>query len=139
MLTPTLTSSDNSRTTQPNARALLSPCLQRTDGTGPTVDLGPRHAELVLLSMCINHVTEKETLTVSIWGSVDGIEWGDKPLASFPPKSYCGLYSTFLNLASHPHVRYLRVQWKMARYGRGRWDPVFGFSVSIHGVTAAAA
>ena len=92
-----------------------------------------------MLSMCINHVIEKETLTVTVWGSVDGIEWGEKPLVSFPSKSYCGVYSTFLNLSSHPHIRYLRVQWNMARYGRGHWEPVFGFSVSIQGTTAAAA
>src|SRR5690242_12392887 len=139
MLVPMLTPSESLTPTQPNKYSLLSPSLHRTDGTGPVVDLGTQHAELLVPSICVNHVIENETLTVSIWGSADGIDFGEKPLASFPPKSYCGLYTTFLNLASHPHVRYLRVQWKMARYGRGRWDPVFGFSVSMQGVTAAAA
>ncbi|HLG95786.1 MAG TPA: hypothetical protein VKX49_05695 [Bryobacteraceae bacterium] len=91
-----------------------------------------------MLSMCINHVIENEKLTVAVWGSVDGIEWGDKPLVSFPPKSYCGVYSVFLNLAAHPHVRYLQLRWNMARYGHGSWQPLFGFHVSVQASAAAA-
>jgi len=81
--------------------------------------------------MGIHHVIENEKLIVSIWGSPDGNNWGDKPLVTFPPKSYCGIYATFLNLSRHPEIRYLRASWSMDRFGRGGQDPMFGFQISV--------
>jgi hypothetical protein len=131
MLAPALTPSDQSAVFARTTYRLLSPCLERCDGTGQTIDLGLDHASLLLTSMGINHVIENERLTLSIWGSVDGNDWGDKPLVSFPPKAYCGVYSTFLNLAAHPHVRYLRAKWNMVRCGHAYGDPLFGFYASV--------
>lgn len=39
------------------------------------------------------------------------------------------MYSALLNLAKYPAVRYLRVEWKMRRWGNGNPVPNFGFSV----------
>ncbi len=130
MLAPALTPRDESAVLERATYRLLSPCLGRADGTGPTVDLGLDHGDLFVISMGINHVIENERLTLSIWGSVDGNDWGDKPLVSFPPKAYCGIYSTFLNLAGHPRVRYLRSKWNMVRLGHGEGSPLFGFYAS---------
>jgi hypothetical protein len=116
-------SPDSGRTTY----RLLSPSLECGDGTGPAIDLGRDHADLLVISMGINHVIENERLTISIWGSMDGNDWGDTPLVSFPPKAYCGIYSTFLNLAAHPHVRCLRATWNMVRWGQRQGTPLFGF------------
>ena len=132
MLAPALTHRDESALSERTTYRLLVPCLQRGDGTGPTIDLGRDRSNLLVISMGINHVIENERLTLSIWGSTDGNDWGDKPLASFPPKSYCGVYSTFLNLAATPQVRYLRATWKMARSRRGDQSPVFGFYVTAN-------
>jgi len=118
---------------------LLTPCLEHADGTGPAIDLGTDRSSLLVINMGINHVIENERLTLSIWGSTDGNDWGDKPLVSFPPKSYCGLYSMFLNLAPFPHIRYVRARWSMARCGRGDWAPLFGFYVSARESAAQAA
>lgn len=136
MLVPALTVRDQSAASERTTYRLLSPCLERGDGTGPTIDLGLDHASLLVISMGINHVIENERLTLSIWGSVDGNDWGDKPLMSFPPKAYCGLYSTFLNLAAHPHVRYLRAKWNMVRWGHGYGAPLFGFYAMAQESTA---
>jgi len=127
MLAPALTPRDESAALERTTYRLLSPCLERADGTGPAVDLGLDHANLLVISMGINHVIENERLTLSIWGSVDGNDWGDKPLVSFPPKAYCGIYSTFLNLSANPRVRYLRAQWSMVRWGRSDGSQLFGF------------
>src|ERR1700741_855233 len=99
MLALTLIPRDERGTLDRTTHVLLSPTLERTNGTGPTVDLGSDSVGLLVASLGINHVIENERLAVSIWGSADGYDWGDQPLLTFPPKSYCGVYSTFLRLA----------------------------------------
>ena len=130
MLAPTVTLRDDSAALQRTIYCLVSTCLESTDGMGPTTDLGLDHAGLLVVSLGINHVIENERLAVSIWGSADGDNWGCKPLISFAPKSYCGIYSTFLNLAPLPRFRYLRAKWNMVRWGRGDGAALFGFYVS---------
>jgi len=39
------------------------------------------------------------------------------------------MYSQLLNLTKRPEVRYLQVEWRIARPGTTRIDPLFGFSV----------
>lgn len=94
------------------------------------MDLGLDHAALLVVSVGINHVIENERLSVSIWGSKDGEDWGDQPLIRYTPKSYCGVYATFLNLSLHPEIRYVRANWSMDRCGRGGPEPMFGFYIS---------
>lgn len=115
---------------------LVPPCLLSSDGTGPTVDLGRSRPELLVVSMGINHVLENERLSVLIWGSADGRDWGATPLTYFPPKGYCGIYSIFLNLAERPDIRYLRASWHVSRNQRDRGEPLFGFYVSTQGSSA---
>jgi hypothetical protein len=134
MTAPTLTSLDQ-RTRLPRATYDLLSCVQRGDGIGPAIDLGAERASLLVVCAGINHVMENERLTVSIWGSSNGGDWGERPLLSFPPKSYCGIYATFLNLAAHPDIRHLRASWNMTRWtlqrDEDRRGPLFGFYVSV--------
>ena len=109
---------------------LVPSCTERTDGAGPIVDLGSDRGELFVITLGVNHVLENEWLTVSIWGSEDGAEWGSRPLAAFPNKCYCGIYSTFLDLANYSGIRFLQVRWSMVRWGKGDRGPMFGFYVS---------
>ncbi len=131
MFAPALRPRDEAASSQPTAHRILASCLAHADGTGPTVDLGFDHAGLLVVSMGIHHVIENERLIVSIWGSPDGNNWGDRPLVTFPPKSYSGIYATFLNLSRHPEIGYLRASWNMDRVGRGGGDPLFGFQISV--------
>jgi hypothetical protein len=106
---------------------LLPESIARSDGKGPDVDLGSKQGKLLVLTLGVTRILEQESLEVSVWGSTDGENWGSRPLATFPPKFYCGIYSILLNLVSRPDVRFLRVQWKMSRWSRQDVTPMFGF------------
>jgi hypothetical protein len=108
---------------------LLPESIARADGTGPEIDLGRKRGKLLVLTLGITRILEQESLEVSICGSSDGERWSSRPLAKFPPKFYCGIYSILLNLAAYPDVRYLRVDWKMSRWSKAETMPLFGFYV----------
>lgn len=108
---------------------LLPESVARADGTGPEFDLGPKRGRLLVLTLGITRIIEQESLEVSIWGSADGEKWGSLPMATFPPKFYCGIYSILLNLSSRPEIRYVRVSWRMSRWSRVDTMPMFGFYV----------
>ncbi len=109
---------------------LLPESIARADGTGPEIDLGSKQGKLLVLTLGITRILEQESLEVTVWGSPDGEKWESKPLAKFPPKFYCGLYSILLNLGSRRRdVRYLRVHWKMSRWSKRERMPMFGFYV----------
>jgi hypothetical protein len=108
---------------------LLPESIARADGVGPEIKLGSQGGKLLVLTLGIDRIIEQESLEVSVWGSPNGVNWGVRPLATFPPKFYCGIYSTLLNLASRPEVEVVRVQWKMSRWTRGDSMPMFGFYV----------
>jgi hypothetical protein len=109
---------------------LVPDCMARADGRGPIIDLNAHYGKLLVLTLEIKHVIEQERLIISVWGSEDMIDWGTKPLIIFPRKHYCGIYSTFLNLARYPKVRYLRAEWNMSRWGKADPTPMFRFYVS---------
>ena len=98
---------------------------------GPAIDIREDAGLLLVLTLGITRIIEHETLEVSIFGSPDKTDWTARPLASFPQKSYCGLYSMLLNLSAHPEVKYLRVQWKMKRWTKENPTPLFGFYVDM--------
>jgi hypothetical protein len=99
------------------------------DGNGPAVVLGPAQAKSLLITLGITRILEQESLDLAVWGSVDGSDWGAKPLIAFPQKFYCGTYSLVLDLSAHPEVAHVRIAWKMGRWGRGDPKPMFGFFV----------
>jgi hypothetical protein len=107
---------------------LLPESIARADGIGPEMVLGAQREKLLVLTLGITRIIEQESLEVSVWGSSDGEDWGSRPIAIFPPKFYCGLYSTLLNLSSRTDIQYVRVQWKMSRWNKGE-QPMFGFYV----------
>jgi len=108
---------------------LLPEGIARADGTGPEFDLGPKRGKLLVLTLEITRIIEQESLEVFVWGSPDAEKWGHQPLAVFPPKFYCGVYSVLLNLAARPDIRFVRVTWKMSRWTRRAAEPMFGFYV----------
>ncbi|MGP0072995.1 MAG: hypothetical protein ACLPWF_13805 [Bryobacteraceae bacterium] len=112
-------------------KCLLSESLRKGDGVGPTVALDESCSKLLVVTLDITDVVERTGLTVSVWGSADQIEWGAKPLVTFRQRQYCGVYSVLLNLAMHPEIQHLRVQWNMNRWGRTERVPLFGFEVFV--------
>jgi hypothetical protein len=108
---------------------LLPESIVRANGTGPEIDLGSKRGKLLVLTLGITRILEQESLEVTVLGSPDGEQWEPQPLAKFPPKFYCGLYSILLNLGSRADVRYLCVHWKMSRWSKRESMPMFGFYV----------
>lgn len=102
-----------------------------SDGRGPDVDIGIRPTSRRYLTLGITRITEHELLEVSVCGSVDGDNWDSRPLAKFPPKFYCGVYSIPLDLSARPDVRFLRVQWKISRWRKGEGMALCDFYVGV--------
>src|ERR1039458_1760348 len=70
----------------------------------------------------------RHTMCKSDWSSdvcSSDLEWGAKPLVSFPQKFYCGTYQIVLELGDHPAVRFLRAKWLVNRWGKGEPKPLF--------------
>jgi hypothetical protein len=112
-------------------KCILPYSVRRVDDTGPAMDLDGRHGKLFVVSLSINAVEERTGLVVSVWGSPDQIDWGSKPLVTLRQRQHCGVYSALLNLAHHPDIRFLRVQWSMNRWGKGERIAQFGFQVFL--------
>ncbi len=110
---------------------LVPPSTRESDGVGPVIELGALRSKLLLVTLAINSVLENEALTISIWGSASETGWGTKPLLSLTRKSYCGVYTTFLNLSNYPAVGFLHVEWKMSHLRNCNSPLMFGFSVSL--------
>ena len=106
---------------------IIEEAVRREDGTSPAFDIAGAQGGCLLLTLGITRIIEQESLDIAIQGSVDGAEWLPKPLATFPQKFYCGTYSILVDLADSPDVKFLRIQWKMSRWGRGEPKPLFGF------------
>jgi len=103
---------------------LIPETAEVSNGHGSAVAV---ESGMLQLTLGIHRVVEQESLEVAIWGSADGEDWGKAPIAQFPQKFYCGTYSILLDLTRSPHVRWIRAQWKMNRWGRGSLKPLFGF------------
>lgn len=123
-------------------RFLLEEQSVRQDGVGPVLELGDLDTRLFAVTLGITQILEQESLDLAFFGSTDGAAWSDKPLAAFPQKFYCGTYTLILDLNDQPEVRFLRVQWKVKRWGRGEPKPLFNIFVfavpAAEGVLKAA-
>jgi hypothetical protein len=113
---------------------LLPETTIREAGAGPDVNLGDSRGGPILLTLGITRIVEQESLDVSIWGSADNVEWGAKPIVSFPQKFYCGTYQILVDLRFHPEVQFLRVKYKPQSWGKGKPKPLFGAYVFAQGV-----
>ena len=104
---------------------LLPETTVREAGTGPDINLGTEQGSTLVLTLGITRIIEQESIDLSVWGSVDGSDWGTKPLVHFPQKFYCGTYQILLDLSDHPDTRYIRVKWQVNRWGKGDPKPLF--------------
>ena len=105
-------------------------------GDGSAVDVSPAANRVFLLTLQITKIVEQEALDVSIHGSLDGVSWSAKPLASFPQKFYGGDHPLLMDLTAESDVKFVRAHWEVNRWGRGSEIPMFQFSVSIKEVPA---
>lgn len=106
----------------------LPETVVREDGCSPEIALEASAGRVLMLTLGITRVLERETLEVSIQGSRDRSMW--QRVAAFPKKSYCGTYSLLMDLSGQPEMRYLRIQWNVNRWDNAMQKPVFAFSIS---------
>jgi hypothetical protein len=104
---------------------LLPETTVRDAGTGPVIDLREERGGTLFLTLGINRIVESESIEVDIWGSHDGINWGNAPIASYPQKFYCGVYQMEVDLDRLPQVRFVRAQWQVNRWARSTDKPLF--------------
>jgi hypothetical protein len=100
-------------------------------GDGPAIDLSEATNRVFLVTLEIAKIVEQESLDISIYGSPDGETWGAKSIAAFPQKFYCGESPLLLDLTPHAHVKFIRLHWEVARWGRGTETPMFEFDVRM--------
>src|ERR1700730_3181493 len=110
---------------------LLPETTVREAGQSTDVDLGETQSGTLVLTLGLTRIIEQESIDVSIWGSVDGKDWGIKPLVSFPQKFYCGTYQILCDLADRPDVEYLRAKWAGNRWGKGNPKPMFSIYLFV--------
>ena len=106
---------------------LVPECVSQADGTSQDFELGNAQGQMLQLTLGITRIIEQESIDVTIWGSADNTNWSAKPIASFPQKFYCGVYTILVDLGEHADVQTIRVKWKLGRWGRGEPKPMFGF------------
>lgn len=102
-----------------------------TNGEGEPLALGEASGKTFLLTLAITRILEQQSLDVSVWGSADGQEWGEKPLIAFPQKFYQGVSQLLLDLRDVPDIRFLRTNWTVNRWGVGDPKPRFSFLLKI--------
>lgn len=108
---------------------LLTETTVREAGTGPDVALGDQQGGTLVLTLGITRIIEQESIDISLWGSADGVDWGTKPIATFPQKFYCGTYQVIADLSHRPEVQYIRIKWAVNRWGKGDPKPLFSIYV----------
>jgi hypothetical protein len=100
-------------------------------GDGPAVDVSSAANRVFLLTLDITNIIEQESLEISVFGSADGAAWDAKPLMTYPQEFYRGQYPLLLDLTAHSNVKFVRVHWEVARWGRGTETPMFEFGLHI--------
>ena len=98
------------------------------NGSGEPFEIG-ENGGMALLSLGISHADEQQSLDLKIMGSTDGEEWLEEPVRDFSQKFYAGVYQILCDLSATPDVKYLRVDYTVARWGVGIKTPNFKFYV----------
>jgi hypothetical protein len=125
-------------TSQPAVGYLVpADTLAETNGEGPAFELAGLAAKPLLIVLRITEIIEQESLHVSVWGSADGMEWGEKPLFALPQKFYRGMTPATLDLSQLPQIKFLQARWEVNRWGRGYPRPHFRFAVEIQEFAAS--
>lgn len=92
---------------------------------GAAFDISASTTRTFFCVLTITDQIEQESLDVSIWGSVDGQDFGKKPLLKLPQQFYQGTCKMVLDVSLRPEVKFLRAKWEMNRWGRVTPVPMF--------------
>ena len=103
----------------------------RETGESAVFSLGENFNLNLLLTLGITHATERESLDLDIHTSSDGKSWSDAPAVSFRQKFYCGTYEMDMPASD---ARFVKVVWRLSRWGRGAINPFFRFYLTAEPV-----
>ena len=103
---------------------LIEEITVREPGESSVFDAGESSSLFLLLTLGITHAVERESISVDILASKDGLRWVSAPVATFTPKSYCGTYKLRIPTTG---VRYLKAVWRLQRWSRADQRPFFRF------------
>jgi hypothetical protein len=99
------------------------------NGEGKPVEISGSATRTFLCALAITAAIEQESLEVSIWGSEDGENWGQKPILKLPQRFYRGETRMVLDLTLRPEVKFIQPRWLVNRWGRVAPTPMFVFGV----------
>lgn len=121
-----------STTVQPAVSYLVpADTVIEANGAGPALELGALAGRPVLIVLRIAENVEQESLHVSLWGSADGKEWGERALFWYPQKFYRGVTPAAVDLRQRPELRFLQARWEVNRWGRGYPRAYFKIAVEV--------
>ena len=106
------------------------------NGSGGAFDISGSETRTFLCSMLITRQIEQESIDLSIWGSVDGADWGTQPVLRLPQRFYRGETRAVLELVFRPEVKFIRAQWELNRWGRVAPLPMFELGLHLTEVPA---
>jgi len=103
---------------------------------GPKLDIRSSATRTFLCTLVISDQIEQESIDVSIWGSADGENFGQKPILKIPQRFYKGETRMVLDLTARPEVQFIRARWDLNRWGRVAPRPMFVFGLHLAEVPA---
>ena len=115
---------------------LVSEAAIENRGSSAAIALGLLVEKPLLVVLRVEEIIEQESLHVSVWGSADGNNWGQKPLFWFPQIFYRSITPAALDLKQRPDVKFLQARWEVNRWGRGYPRPHFSISVNVQELSA---
>jgi hypothetical protein len=110
--------------------------LLQENGHGDAVDIRASATHTFYCLMQIRDQIEQESVDVSIWGSVDGENWGTHPLLKLPQQFYRGETRAVLELMLVPEVNFIRAGWDLNRWGRVAPLPMFVLGLHLSEIPA---
>jgi hypothetical protein len=105
-------------------------------GNGQICDVSGSGTRTFLCVMTIHEQIEQESIDLSVWGSEDGENFGQKPLLKLPQRFYRGETKLILDLTARPEVKFVRARWDLFRWGRVAPEPMFVISVKLTEIPA---
>ena len=115
---------------------LVEETTVRESGESAVFDANEHCNHNLLLTLGVTHAIEKQSITLEIHGSTDGLSWPAKPIASLTPKFYCGTYQLVLPKCE---MRYLKARWRVIRWSRDERPPFFSIYIFAEAQRARAA
>jgi hypothetical protein len=110
--------------------------LVEESGFSAPVDIRASQTRTFFCVMNITDQIEQESVDVSIWGSIDGENWGTHPILKLPQQFYRGETRAVLDLTLVPEINFIRAGWDLNRWGRVAPLPMFVLGLHLKEIPA---